>query len=367
MSTTQIHSFLPYERGINPEDLRIGSLYLNIFNIEESKQRERFEYRRDLKTQAEYEKEIEPWSTKPQIDSKGYGINFELSKETSMSVKFSEWIKAEGGADGKVTATLEGDSGRRLRIKEYVESYDRGNLSRPTNYWPRTDSFLEESVMKQPGIDRWIRTQASISRKAFFGHQFKAPKIWMVTGVQLVTNGDVHTGSSRRTRVGLGAGVDVGLLASGPPGVAAINIESGHEQNAQAGNHFGYEGERVWAAQFMEVSFEFSTTPDPEDKDHPKTIAKFQLEDIADLKARGLRAGQDVRLQAEGQSMGPPPPLVARITAAKEKEFVAEDELKAIDIDDHPYVKSMKGTDWNSYHDCLKFLADADAERGISA
>lgn len=117
MSTTQIHSFLPYERGLSPQDIRIGSLFLNIFNIEESKERERFEYRQDLKTQAEYEKAIEPWSTDPQVDARGYGINFELSKETSMTVKFSEWIKAEGGADGKVTATLEGDSGRRLRIK----------------------------------------------------------------------------------------------------------------------------------------------------------------------------------------------------------------------------------------------------------
>lgn len=237
----------------------------------------------------------------------------------------------------------------------------------PTNSSLSTDSFLEESVMKQAGIDKWIRTQASISRKAIFNHQFKAPKIWMVTGVQLVTNGEVHTGSSRHTKVGFGAGVDVGLLAGGPPNLAAIEGEVGHEHNAQADNHFGYEGERVWAAQFMEVSFEFSSTPDPNDKDHPKTIAKFQLEDIADLKARGLRAGQDVRLLADGKSIGPPPPLVARITVAKETEAVVENESNAIHIDDHPYVNSMKDTDWQSYNECLKFLADADAERGFGA
>ncbi|TLD34854.1 hypothetical protein E2P81_ATG05019 [Venturia nashicola] len=344
MSTTQIHSFLPYERGLSPRDIRIGSLFLNIFNIEESKERERFEYRQDLTSQSEYEKAIEPWSTEPQIDSRGYGINFELSKETSMNVKFSEWIKAEGGVDGKITATLEGDSGRRLRIK-------------------KTDSFLENSVMKQPGIDKWIRTQASISRKAFFGHQFKAPKIWLCTGVQLVTNGDVHTGSSRSTRAAVGGGVDAGAIAGGPPGVLVAQAEGGHACGAEAGNHFGYEGERVWAAQFMEVSFEFSSAPDPKDKEHPKTIANFQLEDIADLKARGLRAGQDVRMQADGQSMRPPPPLVARITVAEEKEGVVE--TWGIKIDDHPYVKSMEGTDWASYNECLKFLADADTSERV--
>lgn len=218
--------------------------------------------------------------------------------------------------------------------------------------------------MKQPGVDKWIRTQASISRKAFFGHQFKAPKIWLCTGVQLVTNGDVHTGSSRHTRATVGAGIDGGAIVGGPPGVLVGQVEGGHAHGSEAGNHFGYEGERVWAAQFMEVSFEFSSGPDPEDKEHPKTIAKFQLEDIADLKARGLRAGQDVRMQADGQSMRPPPPLIARITVSSEKEEGTE--TKGIRMDDHPYVKSMQGTDWASYNECLKFLADADApERGI--
>lgn len=218
--------------------------------------------------------------------------------------------------------------------------------------------------MTQPGIDKWIRTQASISRKAIFGHQFKAPKIWMVTGVQLVTNGDVHTGSSKHNRFGLGAGVDAGALAGGPPGVLNAQVEGAHAHGAEAGNHFGYEGERVWAAQFMEVSFEFSVTPDPESRGRPKTIAKFSLEDIADLKARGLRAGQDIRMHADGQSMRPPPhPLVARITITQEDSDVME--TKGIQIDDHPYVKSMKDTDWESYNECLKFLADADAERGV--
>ncbi|KAE9975499.1 hypothetical protein EG328_003158 [Venturia inaequalis] len=194
---------------------------------------------------------------------------------------------------------------------------------------------------------KWIRTQASISCKAFFGHQFKAPKIWLCTGVQLATNGDVHTGSARHNRASVGAGVYAGAIAGGPPGVLVAQTEGGHARGAEAGSHFGYEGERVWAAQFMEVSFKFSSALDPEDKDHSKTIAKIQLEDVADLKTRGLRASQD-------------------ITISEEKEDVTE--TKGIRIDDHPYVKLMKITEWASYNECLKFSADADAsERGIDA
>lgn len=61
-----------------------------------------------------------------------------------------------------------------------------------------------------------------------------------------------------------------------------------------------------------------------------------------------------------------PPPLVAKITISEEKEDVTE--TKGIRIDDHPYVKLMKITEWASYNECLKFSADTDAsERGIDA
>jgi len=347
MSTTQIHSFLPYERGINPADIRIGSLFLDIFNIEECRESDRFEYREDLKSQIDYEKAIEPWAAEPQLDMK-LGINFELSKETSMGVKFSEWIKAEGSANSTVTATLVGNEGRRLRIK-------------------KRDSFLKESVMKQDGIDKWIRTHASILRRAGFGHrEFKAPEIWMVTGVQLVKNGTVHTRSSRGSKFGGGAGVDVGLAAGGPPGVAALEVEAGHENNALVGNHFGHKEERVWAAQFMQISFEFGKAPDPQDELHPKTIASFRLEDINDLRARGLRGSHEERLRIDGQPIKPPPDLIGRITVDNEKERDSDTESTGIHIDDQRYVKEMDGIDWNSYNECRKFLADAEVEREVA-
>jgi hypothetical protein len=255
-----------------------------------------------------------------------------------MGVTFSQLIKTQGVARKSVTATLEGDSGRRLRIK-------------------KQDSFLRESVMKQKGIDKWIRTQASISRSNHH-RRIKVPEIWMVTGVQLVTNGEVHTGSSRRVNGGVRAGADPGPLLGLAPGTAALRLDAGKENNAVVNNHFGHDGERVWAAQFMQVTFEFGNALDLADESHPLTIASYDLEDIPDLNDRGLR---------EDRPASPAPPLIGRITVTKEVESTTGEEFNDIKIDDQPYIKEFVGTNWPSYNECLKFLEDAEAERGSTS
>merc|ERR1712093_214361 len=167
-----------HTRGINPEDLRLGSLYLNPLDPDDGLESKRFEYQEDLE-QEEYEEHVSKWIRREQKDERGCSLDFELSKDTSLALKFSDLMKAEGNANSTVTATLEGKSGRRLKIK-------------------KPEKFLRDEVMAQEGVQEWIRTQASISFKGHFGmHKFKAPEIWMVTGIQLITGGDVHVGSSR--------------------------------------------------------------------------------------------------------------------------------------------------------------------------
>jgi hypothetical protein len=224
-----------------------------------------------------------------------------------------------------------------------------------------------ESVMKQPKIEKWVRTQASISRRINISHwhkEFKAPEIWMLTGVQLVTDGELTTEASRNTKFAAGAGGDVGPAVNLPPGVAAVNAEAGHEDSAQAGGHFGYQGERVWAAQFMRVTFEFGKIPDEEEGSHPKTILKFNLEDVPDLQARGLRGSHEERMQVDGRPRTPPPSLDARVTVNESEDEQSDEYENAITIDDTPYVEAIGNTDWKAYNACLRFLADAEAERG---
>ncbi|KAH6702883.1 hypothetical protein BKA61DRAFT_198094 [Leptodontidium sp. MPI-SDFR-AT-0119] len=349
MAPQQKRSFLPYSRGINPEDLRLGSLYLNPLDPDDGLESKRFEYQEDL-DQDEYEKHVQKWIRREQNDERGCSLDFEVSKDTSLALKFSDLLKAEGNANSTVAATLEGRSGRRLKIK-------------------KPEKFLRDEVMAQEGVQEWVRTQASISFKGHLGmHKFKAPRIWMVTGIQLVTGGDVRVGSSRSVNGTVGASGDVGAAFGAPPGVAAVGAEVGHGHHSEANNAYGYDDERVWAAQFMEVKIEYGTEADKamKSKDNnlvPATITTLQLEDIADLRARGIRASQNLRAQANGQTYVKPPKPIARVVVTGEDEEEDDSEDEGIQLSDSPYTEALKNTDWEMYNECSQYLADAQTRR----
>jgi hypothetical protein len=258
-------------------------------------------------------------------------------------------LKAGGSANSTVTATLEGKSGRRLKIK-------------------KPEKFLRDEVITQEGAQEWIRAQASISFKGHFGYnRFEAPEIWMVTGVQLVTGGDVQVGSSRSVNGKFGAGADIGAAFGAPPGVAAVAAEAGHEHGSEANNTYGYDDERVWAAQFMKVKIEYGDEEDKtlklKEKAVPATIATFQLEDIADLKARGIRGSPEQRAQANGQATVKPPKPIARIIVDEDGEDASSEDSDSIHLDDQPYVEDLKNTDWEMYNEASQYLCDTETRR----
>ncbi|KAF4628822.1 hypothetical protein G7Y89_g9326 [Cudoniella acicularis] len=353
MRPQQKSTFLPYTRGINPEDLRLGSLYLNPLDPDDGLESKRFEYREDLVEQDEYEKHVMKWCRREQIE-RDCKLDFSLSKDTSLALKFSDFIKAEGNANSTVAATLEGKSGRRMKIR-------------------KPEKFLREEVLAQEGVQEWIRTQASISFKGHFGmHKFKAPEIWMVTGVQLITGGDVRVGSSRAIFAGAGASVDAGAAFGAPPGVASVGAEVSNGHSNEANHGYEYDDERVWAAQFMELKIEYGSEEDKKftEKDRivPSTISTIQLEDIADLKARGIRTGLK-RREENNQASLKSPKLVARIVVGEESEDdedATSEDSDGIQLGDNYYVEMMKDTDWEMYDECSKYLSDTETRRSIS-
>jgi hypothetical protein len=265
-------------------------------------------------------------------------------------------LKAEASANSTVTATLEGVSGRRLKIK-------------------KPEKFLRDEVITQEGVQEWIRTQASISFKGHFSnHRFKPPQIWMATGVQLITGGDVQVGSSRYTGSKIGASGDVGVAFGAPPGMASIGAEASHGHGSEANHGYSYDDERVWAAQFMEVKIEYGTEEDKaltkEDKPVPATISAFQLDDIADLKARGIRTTQKQRADASGQTIVKVPKLIGRLVVDgaddENNEKDTSEDSDDIHLSDHPYVETLQDTDWDMYDECSKYLRDVE-RRGASS
>lgn len=178
--------------------------------------------------QEEYEKDIKRYSWKEQSDDRGVSLEFAISKETAAGFHFSEWLHLEGDTSGRVAAVLEGQKGRRLKLR-----------------YPQR--FLKEKVITQEGCDEWIRTQASISHKGKFGlHKWKAPEVWMVTGLQLVSGGDVYAAGSKDKRFEGGVGADPSVAAGLPPGTLKVKAEASHSSGQEANTGYGYEDERVW-------------------------------------------------------------------------------------------------------------------------
>lgn len=343
MGPQQKRSFLPYSRGINPADLRLGSLYLNPLDPDDGLESKRFEYQQNLK-QKEYNKHIAPWLRDEQKDERGFRLDFQVTKHTSLAVQFSDFIKAEGSAHSTIAATLAGKSGRRLKIRS-------------------PEGFLKEEVIKQPGAQEWIRTQASILYSGWFGNNFKAPEIWMVTGVQYVTAGDVMLGSSRSLNGTLGAYGDLGAAFSAPPGMAKVGAEFKHGSGSEANSGYGFNDERVWAAQFMKVRIEYGTKEDKilkskSNKPVPATILSLELEDIADLGARGIRGTEKEREDANGQMFVKPPKPVGRIVVDEEGD--ASEDSDGIQLDDEEYVKSLRDTNWEMHDEASKYLQDPE-------
>merc|ERR1711881_355172 len=315
-------TFLPYLRGIDPEALRIGSLYLNPLNPDDGLEDKRFEFGQGIE-QEEYEKAIKRYSWKEQTDDRGVSLEFAISKETAAGFHFSEWLHLEGEASGRVAAVLEGQKGRRLKLR-----------------YPQ--KFLKEQVMSQEGCDEWIRTQASISYKGKFGlHKWKAPEIWMVTGLQLVAGGDVYAAGSRDKKFEAGVGADPSVAAGLPPGTLKVKAEASQSHGQEANTGYGYEDERVWAAQFMEIELEYG---DDEDIELQK---RERSKDLLPTGIGGLRTET-----APSRT----PRRRARVIADEEAE-IPEDTGDAL-FDEIPYAESLQGTSWTDYNECSRYLDD---------
>ena len=219
--------------------------------------------------------------------------------------------------------------------------------------------------MAQEGCDEWIRTQASISYKGKFGYnKWKAPEVWMCTGLQMVTGGDVYAAGMRDKRFDGAIGVDPSLAAGLPPGTLKVKAEVGHAQGEEAKTTFGFEDERVWAAQFMEIDLEYGDDNDPalqkreRAKDLlPKTIADFRLRDIADLGAKGVRG---VRTNVDAVR---PPKRRARILVDEDAETSEDD---GIQLDEIPYAEALHGTSWADYNECSRYLDDEARDSPVS-
>lgn len=120
----------------------------------------------------------------------------------------------------------------------------------------------------------------------------KAPKIWMVTGIQYIEGGNVTNSASGATSGKTQATVPVPdpMLAA-----AAVSIKGGVSGNTSGStaSEYGHAEERVWAAQFRPLKVEYCRPGDGTRGSTDGGRAWIKLHDPENLKQHGVRAEDD--------------------------------------------------------------------------
>ncbi|KAI0525330.1 hypothetical protein F5B22DRAFT_334309 [Xylaria bambusicola] len=371
--SNQKNTYLPYTRGILPDELRLGSLYLDPYNPNLGLEKYRFEFKEKTLREERYWELITAWTGEPEVDDiEPYILRFQATTEWAAQAKIID--AANVGADKTKTrdVSIVGTHARRYQIK---------NVNRP-------EQFLRQQVLTQPDVKKWIADRLSISFYARWKHHrktgepWKAPSIWLVTGVHLISNGCVHSGWNVGLNVQGGANVDPGTLAGGTPtGRSAADVRGSRRENVQMENLYGQSGERVWCAQFMELAVEFTNGPGRNESQGwstrllpKKEIEVLQLRQVEDLGVSGVRRrvtskesqsssidwkkhqAMIIGLQTTGHDDYEPTATTDDTTATATDRPDIEEPLSKMVVADLPYNQGLSARDWGTFEDYLAYL-----------
>ncbi|KAI1131932.1 hypothetical protein F5Y10DRAFT_25972 [Nemania abortiva] len=382
--SNQKNTYLPYGRGIPPDELRLGSLYLDPHNPNIGLEKFRFEYRERTLSSERYWESIKAWTGEPEVDDiEPYVLRFEVTTEWAAQAKVIDAANIGVDKAKMRDVSIVGTQARRYQIK-------------------KPERFLREQVLTQPEVKKWIADRLSISFYARWKHHrktgepWKAPSIWLVTGVHLVSDGRVHSGWTVGLNVEGKINADPGTLTGGPPvGVSAANVRGSLDQSVRMENLYGQSGERVWCAQFMELAVDFTNGPQRSESQGwftrlfpKKEVEILQLRQVEDLGVGGVRRrarsikdealspsidwkkhqAMIVGLQTTGEGAG-------KIAAADDDsddsadanatatECADNDEpLDEMVVADLPYNQSLSlsAQDWKTFEDYLAYLEYQD-------
>jgi hypothetical protein len=230
-------------------------------------------------------------------------------------------------------------------------------------------AFLRDVVLKQEGVEKWIRDTLSIQAtgKLIQGKfAWKPPRIWVCTGLQLIKHGKVKYSTVNSHSGGGGINLDAGLITTGiPTGQSAAEFHGHLENSTHVDNDYDYDDERVWAAQWMEIGVVFRSKG-PNDKEKPMVVDLKQIEHLE----HGVRTPEqtpETAINSNGANIETRPE-VAEIVGLKlpldnsniidesnQEEEVPYD-LDSIVFDSRPYTEAMDGIDWKRYEKYRTYL-----------
>jgi len=303
-----------------PGDLRLGSLYIDPANPLEGEQK-RFTYPLT-------DTELYEWTGDAEYDDYCV-LNFNASRDWLADAGVLNLFKGGGGTGSSEQARVEGKSGRRLQIK-------------------RPESFLNEVVLGSPLAKAWLGQQLSISRKMYHLSRLKFgksryPRIWLVTGIQYISNARVTNGWSKSSEVSLGFTVPVPEPVSAAATIAtaqgALSAKASLSSSSDASTAYRHHDERVWAAQFTPLKVKFH--PQSKEADETAFPTHIKLHNLEDLTTAGVRFG--------AQSEQPEPVEgFAEISGLEEQSNEQSQEAE------NELIEATHEIDWDFYEEYLE-------------
>jgi hypothetical protein len=158
----------------------------------------------------------------------------------------------------------------------------------------RAIEFLNCVILGCPDAKNWLNSRITIARKIFYLNRLRIgkdrhPQIWMVTGVQLLS--DVTVRSEQTASANVGANFQVPppeIMSAAAAGLGDGSGVGGQVSNKKGGGsivEYHHVDERVWAAQFRRLRLDFikdgTTGPAP--------AREVSLHDLLDLGRMGMR------------------------------------------------------------------------------
>ncbi|OTB07901.1 hypothetical protein M426DRAFT_317408 [Hypoxylon sp. CI-4A] len=234
MAHSQKRTYLAYSRGFLPEQLPLGSLFVDPAN---PLGHERKRWRSTLSTS-----QLDDWAIG---EGKEEAISLEVhaTREWLAGASILHAFRGKIDRKGFVDIQLTGDSGRRLQLD-------------------RPETFLNEVILKEPTARTWIADQLSICHQMSFvqricGRFVKTPKIWMVTGVQYVTNARVSDTSSKSLTSSLTGSIPIPEPVAATAAIPTVSIKASYTNKDVSKCGALHPNEKIWAAQFSALDVKY--------------------------------------------------------------------------------------------------------------
>ncbi|RYP18996.1 hypothetical protein DL765_003579 [Monosporascus sp. GIB2] len=265
MDGTEKATYLIFGRGQDPKKLRLGNLVMFPNNPTESDP-----YICPLS-------ELYKW-TGDATEEPTLTIERRGSNDKGASMKLFSSLGGDTSWSKGSSLRVEGKNARRFQID-------------------RTTEFLNSEILSSPEAIRWLNERIFLSKNQYRLNRLKMgmsrhPQVWMVTGIQMLSDATVRSGRTGSAKAGVNLQVPTpelalvmaaALGADGGMGSADVSISKEGESNVE----YYHQDERVWAAQFRRLKLSFI-------KDGMAQLGsekKVSIDALVDLGLRGMKGG----------------------------------------------------------------------------